>query len=65
MSYSVVIVDDEPPARAKLRRLLEELPDFRVVAEAAERARPWPPSAHRGPTSCISTSSSVRTAAST
>jgi len=36
MSYSVVIVDDEPPARAKLRRLLAELPDFRVVAEAAE-----------------------------
>jgi two-component system LytT family response regulator len=35
MSYSVVIVDDEPPARAKLRRLLAELPDFRVVAEAA------------------------------
>ena len=35
MSYAVVIVDDEPPARAKLRRLLAELPDFRVVAEAA------------------------------
>jgi two-component system, LytTR family, response regulator len=34
MSYSVVIVDDEPPARAKLHRLLAELPDFRVVAEA-------------------------------
>lgn len=36
MSHTVVIVDDEPPARAKLRRLLAELPDFRVVAEAAE-----------------------------
>jgi len=38
MSYSVVIVDDEPPARAKLRRLLGELPDFRVVAEAGDVA---------------------------
>jgi two-component system LytT family response regulator len=36
MSHSVVIVDDEPPARAKLRRLLAELPDFRVVAEAGD-----------------------------
>ena len=35
MTYSVVIVEDEPPARAKLKRFLEELPDFRVVAEAA------------------------------
>jgi two-component system, LytTR family, response regulator len=34
MSYSAVIVDDEPPARAKLARFLAELPDFRVVAEA-------------------------------
>jgi two-component system, LytTR family, response regulator len=34
MSYSVVIVDDEPPARAKLRRFLAELDDFRVAAEA-------------------------------
>jgi two-component system, LytTR family, response regulator len=34
MSYSTVIVDDEPPARAKLARFLEELDDFRVVAEA-------------------------------
>jgi two-component system LytT family response regulator len=38
MSYAVVIVDDEPPARAKLRRLLAELPDFRVAAEAGEVA---------------------------
>ena len=38
MSYAVVIVDDEPPARAKLRRLLAELPDFRVVAEAGQVA---------------------------
>lgn len=34
MSYSVVIVDDEPPARAKLRRFIGELEDFRVVEEA-------------------------------
>ncbi len=34
MSYSVVIVDDEPPARAKLTRLLEPLPEFRIVGEA-------------------------------
>lgn len=39
MSYSVVVVDDEPPARAKLRRLLGELPDFRVVAEAGDVAK--------------------------
>jgi two-component system LytT family response regulator len=38
MSYAVVIVDDEPPARAKLHRLLAELPDFRVVAEAGDVA---------------------------
>jgi two-component system, LytTR family, response regulator len=30
----VVIVDDEPPARAKLLRFLAPLPEFRVVAEA-------------------------------
>ena len=34
MSYSVVIVDDEPPARAKLVRFVAELEDFRVAAEA-------------------------------
>jgi two-component system LytT family response regulator len=34
MSYSIVIVDDEPPARAKLGRFIAELEDFRVVAEA-------------------------------
>jgi two-component system LytT family response regulator len=34
MSYSVVIVDDEPPARAKLVRFIADLEDFRVVAEA-------------------------------
>ena len=34
MSYSIVIIDDEPPARAKLVRFIAELADFRVVAEA-------------------------------
>jgi two-component system LytT family response regulator len=34
MSYSVVIIDDEPPARAKLQRFIAELADFRVSAEA-------------------------------
>ncbi|HMI38201.1 MAG TPA: LytTR family DNA-binding domain-containing protein [Steroidobacteraceae bacterium] len=34
MTHSVIIVDDEPPARAKLLRFLEPLPDFRVLAEA-------------------------------
>ena len=34
MSHSVVIVEDEPPARAKLARFLAEYDDFRVVAEA-------------------------------
>lgn len=34
MSHSVVIVEDEPPARAKLVRFLSEYEDFRVVAEA-------------------------------
>jgi len=38
MSYSVVLVDDEPPARAKLERMLDELPDFRVVAEVGDVA---------------------------
>jgi two-component system, LytTR family, response regulator len=33
MSYSVVIIDDEPPARAKLQRFIAELADFRVIAE--------------------------------
>lgn len=34
MSHAVVIVDDEPPACAKLRRFIGELDDFRLVAEA-------------------------------
>jgi two-component system LytT family response regulator len=35
MTYSVVIIEDEPPARAKLGRFLAELTDFRVESEAA------------------------------
>jgi len=34
LSHSIIIVDDEPPARAKLARLLAPLTDFAVVAEA-------------------------------
>jgi two-component system, LytTR family, response regulator len=34
MSHSVVIIDDEPPARAKLVRFIAELDDFRVAAQA-------------------------------
>jgi len=35
VTYSVILIDDEPPARAKLARFIAELQDFRVVAEAA------------------------------
>lgn len=34
MNYSAVIIEDEPPARAKLRRFLGELDDFHIAAEA-------------------------------
>jgi len=34
MTHSVVIVDDEPPARAKLSRFLGPLPEFKLLAEA-------------------------------
>ena len=34
MSHAVVLVDDEPPARAKVARFIAELEDFRVAAEA-------------------------------
>ena len=34
MTHSVVIVDDEPPARAKLLRFLTPLHEFQVLAEA-------------------------------
>ena len=31
----VLVVDDEAPARTRLRRLLDELPGWEVVGEAA------------------------------
>jgi two-component system, LytTR family, response regulator len=34
LTHSVIIVDDEPPARAKLARFLAPLPEFRLLAEA-------------------------------
>jgi two-component system LytT family response regulator len=34
LSHTVLIVDDEPPARAKIARLLSSLPEFVVVGEA-------------------------------
>lgn len=34
MSHAVVLIEDEPPARAKLARFLAAYEDFRVVAEA-------------------------------
>lgn len=36
MTMKLLIVDDEPPARAKLRRLLGELPGVELVAEAGD-----------------------------
>ncbi len=36
MSYSVMIVDDEMPARLNLINMLEQYSDFHVVAEASE-----------------------------
>lgn len=35
MTLKVLIVDDEPPARARLRQLLAELPDAECVGECA------------------------------
>jgi two-component system response regulator AlgR len=32
--YNILIIDDEQPARDRLRRLVEALPDYRVVGEA-------------------------------
>ena len=34
MTMRVLIVDDEAPARARLRRMVDELPDYEVVGEA-------------------------------
>ncbi len=38
MTVRVVIVDDEKPARARLRRLLNEHADFQIVGEAEDAA---------------------------
>jgi len=35
MSHAIVVIEDEPPARAKLARFMGELADFHVAAEAA------------------------------
>jgi len=35
MTLRVLVVDDEPPARTRLRQLLEEIPDAECVGEAA------------------------------
>jgi two-component system LytT family response regulator len=35
MSHAIVLIEDEPPARAKLARFIGELGDFHVAAEAA------------------------------
>ena len=38
MTLRVVIVDDEPPARARLRRFLKALPDVELIAECGDGA---------------------------
>ncbi len=38
---TVAIIDDEPLARRGIRRLIEELPDFRVVGEAGTGAQAY------------------------
>jgi len=38
MPLSVIIVDDEPPARTRLRRLLADYPDVAIVAECSDGA---------------------------
>lgn len=38
MTLRVIIVDDEPPARARLRRFLKTLPDVELVAECGDGA---------------------------
>ena len=35
MTLKVLVVDDEPPARDRLRQMLAELPDAECVGEAA------------------------------
>ena len=38
MTLRVIVVDDEPPARARLRRFLKALPDVELVAECGDGA---------------------------
>ena len=38
MTLRIVIVDDEPPARARLRRLLKAHDDVEIVAECGDGA---------------------------
>ena len=36
--FDILIVDDEQPARDRLRRLIEAMPDYRVAGEAGSGA---------------------------
>jgi two-component system LytT family response regulator len=38
VTLRVIVVDDEPPARARLRRFLKALPDVEVIAECGDGA---------------------------
>ena len=38
MTLRVIVVDDEPPARARLRRFLKALPDVELIAECGDGA---------------------------
>ena len=40
MKTRVLIVDDEPPARARARRLLAEVPGVEIAGEAGSAAGP-------------------------
>ena len=51
----VLIVDDEPPARERLRSLLAELADVEVVGEAVSGAEALSQSQTSPPTWCCST----------
>lgn len=42
MKLRILIVDDEPPARDRLRRLLADLPDTEIVGECADGASAVP-----------------------
>ena len=55
-TLNVVIVDDEPLARARLRRMLAEIDGVRVVDEAASAKAAREAIARRAPTCCCSTS---------